>query len=181
MVEYAGETEDEVKEQVYKLEELRKREKIGYAATQAFKPEEVKAIWGVRKAGLGLLLGMKGDKKPIAFVEDTAVAPAKLPEFIKRFREVVARHDTDRRLLRPLFGGLHAHSPADQSQGRERDAQDGFHRQRDLRSRARIQRRHVGRAWRRPGAQPLQRQAVRSGALRCVSPNQARLRSERIS
>ena len=94
MVEYAGETEDEVKEQVDRLEELRKREKIGYASTLAFKPEEVKAIWGVRKAGLGLLLGMKGDKKPIAFVEDTAVAPAKLPEFIRRFREVVSRHDT---------------------------------------------------------------------------------------
>ena len=94
MVEYAGETENEVKEQVYKLEELRKREKIGYAATLAFKPDEVKAIWGVRKAGLGLLLGMKGDKKPIAFVEDTAVAPEKLPEFIRRFREVVSQHDT---------------------------------------------------------------------------------------
>mgnify|MGYP003579264305 CR=1 FL=1 len=94
MVEYAGETEDAVKEQVYKLEEVRQREKIGYASTLAFKPEEVKAIWGVRKAGLGLLLGMKGDKKPIAFVEDTAVAPAKLPEFIRRFREVVSRHDT---------------------------------------------------------------------------------------
>ena len=94
MVEYAGETEAEVKEQVDKLEEVRKREKIGYAATLAFKPEEVKAIWGVRKAGLGLLLGIKGDKKPIAFVEDTAVAPEKLPQFIRRFREVVARHDT---------------------------------------------------------------------------------------
>ncbi|HZH83873.1 MAG TPA: FAD-linked oxidase C-terminal domain-containing protein [Phototrophicaceae bacterium] len=94
MVEYAGETEGEVKDQVDKLEALRKREKIGYAATLAFKPEEVKAIWGVRKAGLGLLLGIKGDKKPIAFVEDTAVAPEKLPQFIRRFREVVARHDT---------------------------------------------------------------------------------------
>ena len=94
MVEYAGETEAEVKDQIHKLEALRKREKIGYAATLAFKPEEVKAIWGVRKAGLGLLLGIKGDKKPIAFVEDTAVAPEKLPEFIRRFREVVARHDT---------------------------------------------------------------------------------------
>jgi Fe-S oxidoreductase len=60
----------------------------------AFKPEEVKAIWGVRKAGLGLLLGIKGDKKPIAFVEDTAVEPAKLPEFIRRFKEVVSRHNT---------------------------------------------------------------------------------------
>ena len=94
MVEYAGETEAEVRAQVEKLEELRKRENIGYAATLAFKPEEVKTIWGVRKAGLGLLLGTKGDKKPIAFVEDAAVEPAKLPEFIKRFREIVARHDT---------------------------------------------------------------------------------------
>ena len=94
MVEYAGESEEEVRSQVYKLEEVRKRERIGYAATLAFKPEEVKAIWGVRKAGLGLLLGTTGDKKPIAFVEDAAVAPAKLPEFIRRFREIVARHDT---------------------------------------------------------------------------------------
>ena len=93
MVEYAGDTEAQVKEQVYKLEEVRKAQHIGYAATLAFKPEEVKAVWGVRKAGLGLLLGTKGDKKPIAFVEDTAVAPAKLPEFIKRFREIIARHD----------------------------------------------------------------------------------------
>ena len=94
MVEYAGETEAEVRAQVENLEVVRKREKIGYASTLAFKPEEVKAIWSVRKAGLGLLLGTKGDKKPIAFVEDTAVSPEKLPEFIKRFREVVARHDT---------------------------------------------------------------------------------------
>ncbi|HET9916337.1 MAG TPA: FAD-linked oxidase C-terminal domain-containing protein, partial [Candidatus Binatia bacterium] len=94
MVEYAGETEAEVRAQVEKLEELRKRDKIGYGATLAFKPEEVKSIWGVRKAGLGLLLGMKGDKKPIAFVEDTAVSPEKLPEFIKRFRQIVTDHDT---------------------------------------------------------------------------------------
>jgi FAD/FMN-containing dehydrogenase/Fe-S oxidoreductase len=93
MVEYAGDTEAQVKEQVYKLEEMRKAKHIGYAATLAFKPEEVKAVWGVRKAGLGLLLGTKGDKKPIAFVEDTAVAPAKLPEFIKRFRDIITRHD----------------------------------------------------------------------------------------
>jgi len=93
MVEYAGDTEEEVKEQVYKLEAMRTREKIGYAATLAFKPDEVKAIWGVRKAGLGLLLGTKGDKKPIAFVEDTAVEPAKLPEFIKRFKGIISRHD----------------------------------------------------------------------------------------
>jgi FAD/FMN-containing dehydrogenase/Fe-S oxidoreductase len=94
MVEYAGESEKEVREQVERLEELRRREKIGYAGTLAYRPEEVRSIWGVRKAGLGLLLGTTGDKKPIAFVEDAAVEPAKLPEFIKRFREIVTRHET---------------------------------------------------------------------------------------
>ena len=93
MVEYAGDSEEAVKEQVYELEKLRQANGIGYAGTLAFKPEEVRAIWGVRKAGLGLLLGTKGNKKPIAFVEDTAVEPAKLPEFIKRFREILARHN----------------------------------------------------------------------------------------
>jgi FAD/FMN-containing dehydrogenase/Fe-S oxidoreductase len=93
MVEYAGDTEAEVRQQVSELEEIRKAHKIGYAASLAFKADEVKAIWGVRKAGLGLLLGTKGDKKPIAFVEDTAVEPAKLPEFIKRFQDVLKRHD----------------------------------------------------------------------------------------
>ena len=93
IVEYDGETEEEVRGKVERLEALRARQGIGYCSTLAFKSDEVQGIWGVRKAGLGLLLGTKGDKKPIAFVEDTAVDPAKLPEFIKRFREILNRYD----------------------------------------------------------------------------------------
>ena len=36
-------------------------------------------------------MGMVGDAKPIAFVEDTAVDPGRLPEFYDRFRTIVAR------------------------------------------------------------------------------------------
>src|SRR5262249_13972945 len=36
-----------------------------------------------------------GDDKPVTFVEDTAVSPERLPEFIGRFREILKRHDTD--------------------------------------------------------------------------------------
>ncbi len=93
IVEYDGATEEEVKGKVERLEALRARQGIGTCSSLAFKSEEVQGIWGVRKAGLGLLLGTKGDKKPIAFVEDTAVDPAKLPEFIKRFREILRRYD----------------------------------------------------------------------------------------
>ena len=48
-------------------------------------------FWKIRKAGFSLLMGMVGDAKPIAFVEDTAVDPARLPEFYDRFRAIVAR------------------------------------------------------------------------------------------
>ena len=49
-------------------------------------------FWKVRKAGFSLLMGMVGDAKPIAFVEDTAVDPAQLPAFYDRFRRIVERH-----------------------------------------------------------------------------------------
>ncbi len=93
LVEYAGESEAEVRAKVDALERLRARKRMGYAAHAAFDPAEQTSIWKLRKAGLGLLLGLKGDRKAIAFVEDTAVDPAKLPAFIARFREVLRRHD----------------------------------------------------------------------------------------
>ena len=49
-------------------------------------------FWKVRKAGFSLLMGMKGDAKPVAFVEDTAVDPRVLPQFYDRFRRIVERH-----------------------------------------------------------------------------------------
>jgi FAD/FMN-containing dehydrogenase/Fe-S oxidoreductase len=94
IVEYAGDSEAEVRARVEALAALRQRQRFGYAATIATDPGEQQSIWKLRKAGLGLLLGMKGDKKPIAFVEDTCVEPRHLAEFVPRFREIFAKHDT---------------------------------------------------------------------------------------
>src|ERR1700735_582167 len=49
-------------------------------------------FWKVRKAGFSLLMGMVGDAKPVAFVEDTAVDPRVLPQFYARFRAIVEKH-----------------------------------------------------------------------------------------
>ena len=54
--------------------------------------EQREQIWRCREAGAPLLLSIPGARKPIAFVEDTAVDPAKLPAFTKRFREVLTKH-----------------------------------------------------------------------------------------
>jgi len=95
IVEYAGETDAEVRAKIEALDARRQSERFGYTAHVAHDTAEQASIWKLRKAGLGLLLGMKGDKKPIAFVEDTAVAPQHLAEFVSRFREIFAKHDTE--------------------------------------------------------------------------------------
>ncbi len=92
IVEYAGESDAEVKAKVEALEARRARDRFGYASHLAYDPAEQQSIWKLRKAGLGLLLGTKGDSKPIAFIEDTAVDPKDLPEFVPRFREIMAKH-----------------------------------------------------------------------------------------
>jgi len=92
IVEYAGESDVEVKAKVESLEGRRARDRFGYASHIAYDPAEQQSIWKLRKAGLGLLLGTKGDSKPIAFIEDTAVDPKDLPEFVPRFREIMAKH-----------------------------------------------------------------------------------------
>ena len=94
-VEYAGESDVEVRSKVEALEKLRAKHRFGYAADIAHDPDEQKAIWKLRKAGLGLLMGIKGDAKPISFVEDTAVDPKYLPVFVPRFREIMTKHGTD--------------------------------------------------------------------------------------
>lgn len=48
-------------------------------------------VYSLRKAGLGLLNGMKGDAKPVGVIEDTAVAPIRLGEFVKDIQNMLER------------------------------------------------------------------------------------------
>jgi FAD/FMN-containing dehydrogenase/Fe-S oxidoreductase len=95
IVEYTGDTDAEVKDKVEKLEALRARERFGYAGVIALDAGQQQSIWKLRKAGLGLLLGTRGDAKPIAFIEDTAVDPKHMPAFVPRFRDIMAKHGAE--------------------------------------------------------------------------------------
>ena len=55
---------------------------------------EQKALWEVRKAGLNIMMSMKGDGKPVSFIEDCAVPLEHLADYTARLSEVFARHDT---------------------------------------------------------------------------------------
>src|SRR5437867_726400 len=95
IVEYAGDTPAEVRSKVEALEAKRAAGRFGYAAHIALESAEQQSIWKLRKAGLGLLLGTKGEATPIAFIEDTAVDPAYLPVFVPRFRDIMAKHGAE--------------------------------------------------------------------------------------
>lgn len=65
----------------------------GSMSTYTGAAERLKA-WKLRKAGEPLLHGVPGARKPFTFVEDTAVCPTKLPDFVEEFRAIVSRHGT---------------------------------------------------------------------------------------
>lgn len=95
MVEFQGDDAGEVGNRVERLH----RKIAGFPGVTACVPA-VEAnvrdpLWNLRRAAVPLLYGMPGDRKPITFVEDTAVAPARLPEFARRFREILREHGTD--------------------------------------------------------------------------------------
>ncbi len=53
---------------------------------------DIQKVWDLRKAGLGLLSGMKGDAKPVSVVEDTAVTPERLPAYMADFTSMMEQH-----------------------------------------------------------------------------------------
>lgn len=80
-----------------RLEEARRdlvARRLGTSWRILTEPREMESVWKVRKAGLPLLLGIPGRRKPIAFVEDTAVDPERLLEFVHRFDEIMEAHGT---------------------------------------------------------------------------------------
>jgi FAD/FMN-containing dehydrogenase/Fe-S oxidoreductase len=75
---------------------------FGYHFHRAIEAAAQARIWKLRKAALGLSMAEKGDAKAISFVEDTAVAPEHLRDYIAEFLDVIARHGTK--------AGVYAHA-----------------------------------------------------------------------
>ena len=53
-----------------------------------------KEVFEIRKAGLNILMSMKGDKKPVAFIEDCAVTLDNLADYTARLNEIFKKYDT---------------------------------------------------------------------------------------
>jgi FAD/FMN-containing dehydrogenase/Fe-S oxidoreductase len=89
-VTFFGDTMAEAVAGLDRLEELWRAHGHGYHTLRAVRAAEQGALLKVRQAGLGLLMAASsGARRPLAFVEDTAVEPARLAAYARRFREIL--------------------------------------------------------------------------------------------
>src|SRR5262245_20623361 len=95
MVEFSSDDPKYVTDRVEKLQ--RRLQSAGglITAVPAIDPAIRDPLWNLRRAAMPLLYGMTGDPKPVTFVEDAAVSPEHLPEFVARFKDILHRHGTD--------------------------------------------------------------------------------------
>ncbi|MBP0048709.1 FAD-binding oxidoreductase [Marinobacterium sp. AK62] len=108
LVEYTGDDEAELRARVERLCEHLQQvsgepgKSFGYSVV--YGAGEINKVWGMRKKAVGLLGNAQGQKRPIPFVEDTAVPPENLADFIMAFRKVL----DDRGLAYGMFGHVDA-------------------------------------------------------------------------
>lgn len=83
ITEFYGDSEAELQAKLDRLRQHLQREKVGQThIVPVIDPATQANVWSVRKAGLGLLMSVKGDYKPIPFIEDSAVPVEHLADYV---------------------------------------------------------------------------------------------------
>ncbi len=94
LVEFAGEDLDAQLKKLDRLVELMADLGFPDAVVTATEPAFQNAIWEVRKSGLNIMMSMKGDGKPVSFIEDCAVRLEDLAEYTRRLTDIFHKHGT---------------------------------------------------------------------------------------
>src|SRR6202043_483289 len=102
LTEFAGPDADDNLRRLRQLVELMGDLGFPGAVIEATDPAFQSAVWNVRKEGLNIMLSMKGDGKPVSFIEDCAVGLADLAEYTDRLTRVFEKHGT--------YGTWYAHA-----------------------------------------------------------------------
>ena len=94
LVEFTGETQDGPLRQLRALVALMGDLGLPTSVVEMTAAGPQKALWDVRKAGLNIMMSMKGDGKPVSFIEDCAVPLEHLADYVDRLTQVFAKHGT---------------------------------------------------------------------------------------
>ena len=94
LVEFAGDEAGALSRRLSRLDDVMRGTGPGREVVRAEDPAEQAAIWAVRRAGLNIVMSMKGDRKPVSIVEDCAIPLPMLAEFGAAVEDIFARHGT---------------------------------------------------------------------------------------
>lgn len=92
VIELTGNTQEELELRAEKIIADLKQQKLGYHFPLVFGNDKIQRVWNLRTAGLGLLSNIPGDKRSVTVIEDTAVAPERLPAYVKDFKKVLEKY-----------------------------------------------------------------------------------------
>ncbi len=94
IVEFFGNSQEEVLQKPEAM--VKKLKELGFGYAWPYFPEgkSYEDVWIIRKKGLGLMLGIKGKKKPTPFIEDAGIPVKVLPEYIEKVLKICKSHDT---------------------------------------------------------------------------------------
>ncbi len=88
IIEFARETEEEIRKLAHEMEQAMRAKGYGYHFPLVL-GNDIPKVWALRKAGLGVLSNIPGDAKPVTVIEDTSVNVKVLPDYIHEFREIL--------------------------------------------------------------------------------------------
>ena len=95
IIQFEGNSKQELVEKASELTNNLSGLNLGYAFPVISKEEEMNRVWELRKAGLGLLMGLGTESRSPAFSEDTAVRVKDLPEYVEDFEKILKKHNTE--------------------------------------------------------------------------------------
>jgi FAD/FMN-containing dehydrogenase/Fe-S oxidoreductase len=95
IIEFSYETEKELNDTAAALEKDFKDAGLGYHFPLVTGADKIKRVWALRTAGLGLLSNIPGDRKGVPGIEDTAVLPKYLPDYIADLKKVLGKLGLD--------------------------------------------------------------------------------------
>jgi FAD/FMN-containing dehydrogenase/Fe-S oxidoreductase len=93
LIEILRDTIQEINETAVGIEKELRNAGYGYHFPLFTNDEQINKIWDLRKAGLGVLLIIPGEKKSVQVIEDTAVLPELFPDYIAEIQKVLEKYN----------------------------------------------------------------------------------------
>jgi len=94
IIELDGENKEALTQKAEEISKLLLTKNLAESSPVISEEQDIQKVWNLRKAGLGLLMGLGADQRSPTFCEDTAVRVQDLPEYVDDFKSLLEKYNT---------------------------------------------------------------------------------------